>query len=210
MLLVHGHRLMGVPYSFDTVALIANRDLTGDTPVPRTFEDLLTDGERLRKPGGKPVALQAGPAGDMYHAWPIFSSVGGTMAGLRPDGTFAPAQVWHAGMTEAFEAFVGLHRRAPWLFDMSLTRGAAVELFLQGRTPYLISACGNLGEMLDHKMRLVTGAVPPLGRHPARPMVTVTTFYLSAFGRNRRVAQDLLTYYLARPDTGVELNRTRP
>jgi arabinogalactan oligomer/maltooligosaccharide transport system substrate-binding protein len=208
--LVRDGRLCGVPYSFDCVAIIMNADLTGDAPVPATFEALLALGEQLRGPRGRAVALQMGPAGDVYHLWPLLSSVGATMAGLRPDGSIASRAEWEPDFFDAIAALVRLRKVAPALLDPRLTRDAARALFLEGQTPYLISACGRLGELLEHSMNVRTAPVPPLGDHPARSFVTVMTFYLSPYGENQRIAQDLLTYYLARPDTGVELNRIQP
>jgi arabinogalactan oligomer/maltooligosaccharide transport system substrate-binding protein len=204
-------RLMGVPYAFDTVALLANRDLTGDAPPPETFDDLLTMGERFRRPGGRSVAVQMGRYGDMYHVWPIFASLGGTMAGLRHDGTYAPASQWKPKLVEAFERLADLRRTAHHLFEPSLSRADAMEHFLTGATPYLITSCGSLGEVLQHTdIPVRASKVPPAGALPARALVTVTTFYLPKAGNNPLVARDLLTYYLARPSTGIELNEVRP
>lgn len=203
-------QLYGVPYTYDCVALIMNADLVGDTPAPPTFMDLLELGERFRGPQGRAVALQMGPAGDIYHLWPLFSSVGGTLAGLCADGTVQPREVWQPALFEAFAALIKLHRASPGLLDPQLTRDAAQAVFLEGQTPYFISACGRLGEVLDRSITIRTAAVPPLGPYPALSLVTVMTLYLSPYGANLRIAQDLLTYYMARPDTGLELNRIQP
>lgn len=203
-------RLFGVPYTYDCVALIVNTDLVGDAAIPDTFMDLVESGNDLRGPNGRAVALQVGPVGDIYHLWPLFSSVGGTLAGLCSDGTVLPRDQWLPMFVDAVAALVELHRRAPGLLDEGLNRDAAEALFVEGETPYFISACGRLGRILDHSIPVRTATVPPLGLVPARSLVTVMTFYLSPYGRNQRIAQDLLTYYLARPDTGVELNRIEP
>ena len=208
--LSHDGQLYGVPYTYDCVALLMNADLVGDTPPPRTFGELLALGEKFRGPHGRAVALQMGPAGDFYHLWPLFSSVGGTMAGLCAGGTVQPRDEWQRTFFEAIAALIDLRRAAPKLLDPGLTRDGAQALFLDGQTPYLISACGQLGEILDRSMNVRTATVPPLGSHRARSLVTVTTFYLSPHGKNQRIAQDLLTHYLARPDTSVELNRIQP
>jgi arabinogalactan oligomer / maltooligosaccharide transport system substrate-binding protein len=203
-------RLYGVPYTYDCVALIINADLVGDTPVPETFMELLELGQKYRRPDGRAVAIQMGPVGDIYHLWPVFSSVGGTLAGWCADGTVLPREQWYPAFIEAISALIELRRAAPALLDEKLTRDAAEALFLEGKTPYFISACGRLGHVLDRSIAIRTATVPPLGPDPARSLVTVMTFYLSPYGKNQRIAQDLLTYYLARPDTGIELNRIEP
>jgi arabinogalactan oligomer / maltooligosaccharide transport system substrate-binding protein len=208
--LSEGGQLYGVPYSYDCVALLMNADLVGDTPPPATFQELLALGEEFRGPRGRAVAMQMGPGGDFYHMWPLLSSVGGTMAGLRADGTVQPRDEWQPAFVDAVAALIDLRRTAPTLLDPGLTRKAALALFLDGQTPYLIGACGRLGEVLDHQITIRTATVPPLGPYPAQSMVTVVAFYLTPYGENQRITQDLLTYYLARPDTSVELNRIQP
>ncbi len=207
--LTRGSCLLGVPYAFDAVALVRNLDLTGDAPPPTTFEELLETGDRLRLPEGRVLALQVG-SGDIFHLWPIFSSVGGTVAGLQPDGTFAPRHEWAEGMIEAFQALAALATRRPDLFDIQMTRDSAIDLFRTGTTPYLIAACGRVGELQSSGMRIDASAVPQSGPYPARSMISVHAFFLPRQARNERIAQDLLTHYLARPSTAIELNRIQP
>ena len=102
--------------------------------------------------------------GDIYHLWPVFSSVGGTLAGWCADGTVLPREQWHPAFIEAISALIELRRAAPALLDEKLTRDAAEALFLEGKTPYFISACGRLGHVLDRSIAIRTATVPPLAR----------------------------------------------
>jgi arabinogalactan oligomer/maltooligosaccharide transport system substrate-binding protein len=191
---------------------VPNRNGRRDRAPPDVLVDeLLAMGEQFRTADGRSVAVQMGRRGDMYHAWPVFASLGGTMAGLKPDGTHESADKWKPKLVEAFQRMAELRRTAPHVFEPSLSRRDALALFLRGGTQYLITSCGGLGEVLEHgNIPVEAYPVPRAGTFPASPLVTVTTFYLPKSSKNQMVAKDLLSFYLARPNTGIELNEVRP
>jgi arabinogalactan oligomer/maltooligosaccharide transport system substrate-binding protein len=213
-------QLFGIPYAFDAVALLTNVDLAGDGETPATFDELLAYGERLQAQHGlaAPIAIQLGSRGDPYHLWPLFSSVGGTLFGLRDDGTFAERSTWEEGFVDAFVEIAKLGARGGGagagpgrgVLRPDLDRTGAEELFTSGQTPYLIAACSRLGKARRRGVRVKSSLVPPLGDHAARSLVTVLAFYLLPQGHNLHIARDMASYYLARRKTAVELNLVQP
>ncbi|HWG99726.1 MAG TPA: extracellular solute-binding protein [Pilimelia sp.] len=202
-------RLYGIPYAFDCVALLRNLDLTGDGAPPADFGELIADGERIAGARGlaAPLAVQVGPAGDPYHLWPVFSSAGGTLLGLRDDGGFDPPHTWRAGLDTAFAALAELGETGRGVLRRDIDRDRAHALFCTGQTPYLITAAGALGRVEGCGARVAVSPVPAYGPHPSRSLLTVLGFYARRDSRNERVVQDLVTYHLARARTGVQLNR---
>ncbi|GIG56854.1 hypothetical protein Lfu02_12260 [Longispora fulva] len=205
-------RLMGIPYAFDSVALIRNRQLTGHGPGPATMAELFGDGEALVASGVAeyPLALQVGDSGDPYHLWPLFSSVGGTFFGLRADGRFDPPETWRPGFRRAFEEIAALGAGGRGVLRPEVGRPEALAMFLAGRAPYLVCSSRALTSIIAAEMDVDVAPVPPLGDLPAVPMVSVYGFFIHAHGENRRIAEDLVTHYLARTDTGERLVEIQP
>ena len=210
--LSRGHRLYGIPYVFDSVALIRNTRLAGLGPWPETFEELIAHGEQLRERGlvEHPVALQVGDTGDPYHLWPLFSSVGGSLFGLRYGDEVDEPDVWRAGFVAAFERLAELGEAGRGVLRRDIGRAEALPMFLEGRTPYLVCSSRALASLVDSPVNFDVGAVPPFGPSPAVAMVSVYGFFINPSGANTRIAEDLVTHILARKDTGQRLVEIQP
>ncbi len=224
-------RLYALPYVFDSVALIRNDTLAGRGGLPRDIDEVIKTGQdALRAAGaadGLPLALQVGEpnqrgdAGDPYHLWPLFTSVGGSFFGLRaaaaeggmaPVETFADQESWRAGFIEAFTqiARLGVGRDGSGVLRPDIGRTEALAEFLGGRAPYLICSSRALKSIREQGMEVTVGAVPPLGPHDAQPLVSVYGFYIYRVAPNQSAARDLLASYVSNPQAGLDLNRIQP
>jgi arabinogalactan oligomer/maltooligosaccharide transport system substrate-binding protein len=206
-----GKSLYGIPYVFDSVALIRNLALTGDDPLPATFAAVLDSGEALLDEGvvEQSLALQVGAGGDPYHLWPLFSSVGGTLFGLRDDGGFDEPAVWCAAFVEAMVRLSELGESGRGALRVAIGRDRALPMFISGRTPYLVCSSRALAS-IPADMAVEVAAVPPLGDLPARSLVSAYGFFISRNGANKRIAQDLVSHFLARTETGERLVEIQP
>lgn len=213
----HG-RLYGVPYVFDSVALIQN-DALVDGPPHGNLGDVLAAGreaiERHRIEAGVPLALQvgapdgAGNAGDPYHFWPLFTSLGGSFFGLRDSATarFDDPGDWREGFVDAFHDLARLGVAGGGPLDPDTGRDRSLDLFLAGRAPYLVSSSRALRSIKERGMKVTVGPVPSLGAQPAVPMVSVYGFFIYRGAPNLPAARDLLTTYMQRSSAGLDLQR---
>ncbi|MCP2256203.1 arabinogalactan oligomer / maltooligosaccharide transport system substrate-binding protein [Prauserella aidingensis] len=210
----HDESLHAIPYVLDSVALIRNDALAGGV-MPETFDELLTTGaETLRRHGiddGVPVALQVGEpddrgnAGDPYHLWPLFTSVGGSFFG-RHSETPGDTARWRDDFVAGFVKLAELGKGHGGPLDPAVGRAESLPLFLEGKAPFLICSSRALASIRKRGMRVTVRTVPPLGPRPAVPFVSVYGFYLNRRAKNLPAAQDLLTTYLSIPDAGEDLN----
>lgn len=201
--------MYAIPYVFDSVALIRNDALVTGA-MPTTFAEVVASGaEALRANGvrdGVEVALQVGEpddkgnAGDPYHMWPLFASLGGSFFGLGEKG-FEDISVWRDSFIDAFVRLgqLGLNPR--------LSRAEALELFLAGRAPYLVSSSRALAAIKEQGLKVTVSTVPAAGELPARPLVSVYGLFIYEGAPNMPAARDLLKSYLELPRAGRDLNR---
>lgn len=216
--LSHDGQLYGVPYVFDSVALIQN-DALVEGALPANLHDAVTAGyQAIRNHGidaGVPLALQVGApdrqgnAGDPYHLWPLFTSLGGSFFGLRDSATarFDDFAEWRNAFIDAFHRLAGLGVGSGGPLDPDLGRSESLQLFLDGRAPYLIRSSRALCAIKENGMRVTVGPVPPLGDHPAVPMVSVYGFFIYSEAPNMPAARDLLSTYMQRPSAGLDLQK---
>lgn len=208
----------GFPYVFDSVALIQNDALvTG--PVPKNLSNVLAAGRaaitRHGIDAGIPLALQvgepdaAGNAGDPYHMWPLFTSLGGSFFGLRDSATgdFDDLDEWREEFIEAFRRLADLGAAKGGPLDPRIGRGESLNLFLEGQAPYLISSSRALPAIKARHMQVTVEPIPGLGDQPPVPMVSVYGFFIYSKAPNLPAARDLLTTYMASPVAGDDLQK---
>lgn len=219
--LSHQHRLYAIPYVLDTVALIRNNALTEPEPMPESFIEIVAAGARgIAKNGvtdGTAVALQVGApdargnAGDPYHLWPVFTSLGGSFFGRREaddDHRFDSEATWRIAFVEAFVRLAELGRQGTLRPTMS--RSQALQMFLDGRAPFLIGSSRCLAAIRSARLDVTVAAVPPAGQHPATPMVSAYGLYVYRGAPNLAAARDLVTSYVFQSRAGLDLNRIQP
>jgi len=221
--------LYAIPYAFDSVALIRNDALTGGGPMPDRFDDVVRVGTdalaRAEVYDGLAVALQVGSpdaegnAGDPFHMWPLFTSLGGSFFGLRRkpddaslDDEFDDPGQWRDGFVEAFVrlADLGSGPGGSGVLQASLGRADTLPMFLDGKAPFLVCSSRALASVTASGMQITVGAVPPVGELRAQPMVSVYGLYIHRDAPNLPAARDLVTTFLSEQEAGEELNKIQP
>jgi maltose-binding protein MalE len=204
-----GGQLYGIPATMDTVVLLRNTDLVPDPP--ETFEDLLAMGRELKERGvvSEAIAVAVGAAGDPYHIWPLFTSAGGWLFPQRADGTFDPTVVGFAESESvaALERIAELGEAGAGVLRREIDGPVAHRLFLESRTPFVFGMYGMLSAARRAGLRVAAGSVPPFRDGvAAKPFVSVNGFFMAPYGRNRMIAEDLISDYLTRLDVMSEVS----
>lgn len=202
--------LYGIPYAFDSTALLRNTDLAPDPPA--SFEEMLASGEELRLAGAVEHAFVM-QVPDPYYMYPVVLAAGGRFFGTGADGNLNPADlhVDTPATREAFELFRELGSAGIDCLRHGIGRDEAVELFAAGKTPYLLCASRVLRDAQRAGRRFAVDPVPSFAGHaPVEPMVSVHGFFLTRRGRNKAIARDLVVDHLTRTDVSTELQRVWP
>ncbi|GAB3996607.1 extracellular solute-binding protein [Glycomyces albus] len=191
--------LYAVPYAIENIGLIRNTALAADAPA--TFEDLIAAGESAGT--DNVLLLPVGVDGDAYHAYPIFSSMGGYLFGA--EGT-DPGDVGvdSEGGIAAFEKFAELGSAG--VLSTSVDGSNAIPFFTEGRAPFLISGPWALTDVQAAEMEYEVTAIPGFeGQNPASPFMGVQGFYVSASAQNALFAQEFVTNYVLGEDLQLQL-----
>lgn len=202
-------RLYGLPTTIDTVALFRNTDMVPD--LPHTFDDLVANGIALRRAGRvtEVFTVRVGADGDPFQIWPLFTSAGGWLFGQTRDGSWDPTHVG-IGTPESIAAFDQLRRYGEaglGYLRRSMDRREAVEKFVSGASPYLISTSDALQPLLRAKLPFAVSAVPPFSQgRPASALTLVHGLLFSKFGTNTITAQDLFADYMTNIGTMAALS----
>lgn len=206
-------KLYGIPYGIDTICLVRNTDLAPEEPAD--LEEMIETGQRLVEQGraSVPFSVQVGAGGSAYYVYPLFVSAGGWMFGRNTDGSWDHSRIGF-GTPESVAALGRLRDlgdRGSRMLRREIDRTEANELFASGRTAFVLSTCRAVGQGRLAGIPLSVSRVPPFrGGGPARSLTMVQGLFLCSRGRNRTLAQDLISDYMMREDVALALNRVQP
>lgn len=140
----HGGRVLGLPVSVDTVALLRNTEFAPDPPTE--FEHVLellntSDGNR------RSIALRVGPRGDPFQIWPVFTGAGGA---LFHEGEYCGEDSIALDSEGSVAAWSRLGELGPaglGVIDLAMGRNESIEAFAMGRAPFLVSTADVLRDL---------------------------------------------------------------
>lgn len=190
----------GLPVSIENVALIRNTDL--DPESHATFDEMIAAGQAIVAAGRAefPFIVQVGANADPYHMYPIQSSFGAPVFGLNADGSYNPEdlQLANAG-GNAFAA-----KLAEWgasgLLNTSVDGDIAIENFVNGKSPYIITGPWNIERIKEAGISYSIEQVPSAGGSPSTPFVGVQGFFVSSQSENALLANKFVVEYLGSED----------
>ncbi|WP_025272593.1 sugar ABC transporter substrate-binding protein [Haloglycomyces albus] len=183
-------QVYGFPYAVENLGLIRNTELAPEQP--ETFDDLLADAEAAGT--DRSLIVPQGKDGDPYHAYPLYSSMGGYLFGYDPSEGFDADDIGidSQGGIDALEKFAELG--ADDVLSTSVNHENAFELFTEGDAPYLISGPWAINTVRDAGVDFEVGAIPGFdGQEPAAPFLGAQGFYVNPEGDNKATALDFVT-----------------
>ncbi|MBO0608025.1 sugar ABC transporter substrate-binding protein [Myceligenerans salitolerans] len=190
----------GVPYAVENIALVRNDDLVSETP--ETFDDLVAQNDDTG--ADYPVVIQQGDEGDAYHLYPLQTSFGAPVFEQNADGSYSPELALGGDAGEAFAEYLG-ELGDQGVLDPAIDGEKAKQLFLDGKTPYMVTGPWYAAEFTAADMNISVLPVPSAGGEPAEPFVGVQGAFISAKTENALVANDFVTNYLGSTDVQLRL-----
>ncbi|KIA64970.1 sugar ABC transporter substrate-binding protein [Nocardia vulneris] len=197
--ITYAGRPYSLPASLDTVALVRNTRLV--RTAPETMDELLEIGDLLRRRRtgvDEILAVPVGAAGDPFHIWPLLSSAGAWLFGYADDRWDPRVNgIGTPETTAAFERLRGLGLDG--VIRPDIEHGKAFELFVSGRTAFLLTTFGPVAKAMRLGIDLAVSAVPRFrDGADALPFVAVNGFQIAGGGTNRSVATEFVSDYFTR------------
>ncbi|HEY8426159.1 MAG TPA: maltose/maltodextrin ABC transporter substrate-binding protein MalE [Limnochordales bacterium] len=191
-------KVYGLPYAFESIGLIYNKALVPSPPA--TFEELIQIAKTLtnKSQGRYGFAL---PMPDPYHTFPLMSAGGGYVFGER-DGVLDPLDIGlnNEGAVAGLELFRRmLHDEQ--IMPLGVDYNAMAPLFHQGKLAMMLTGPWAFADAKKAGIDFGFAPVPSIGGKPARPFVGVQGFMISAFSKNKLLAQTFLLDYVATEET---------
>ncbi|WP_449065589.1 sugar ABC transporter substrate-binding protein [Planomonospora algeriensis] len=210
-------QVYGVPYAVENLALFRNTELAPEAPA--TFEELVAAGKKLKAAGkaeeivAYPVSQQNGQSGDTYHLYPLYTSAGGHLFGTKANGDPDPSDLG-VGTKEsvaAFERIAGLGEKGDGALKRSFTSDNAAASFNEGKTAFMVAGPWRLADVRKAGVKYDVTPVPGFkGADPARPFVSVQSFFVASKGKNKALAQEFVTGTLASAEVAQALFDAEP
>jgi arabinogalactan oligomer/maltooligosaccharide transport system substrate-binding protein len=196
-----GGSIYGVPYAVENIGLVRNLELAPEAPA--SVEAMLATGEALVAEGraSRPFVMPIGQSGQPYYVAPFLTSAGGYVFGRDANGDYDPNDLGLAspgGLAAADKIAMMRDRNA---LSTSIDYNEALDLFLQGEAPFIVSGPWVTGDLKEAGIDYAISPIPAFeGAEPARPFLGVQLFYVSSRAKNATFAEEFALNYLARAD----------
>jgi arabinogalactan oligomer/maltooligosaccharide transport system substrate-binding protein len=190
----------GVPYAVENIALVRNDDLVSETPD--TFDDLVAQNDGTG--ADYPIVIQQGDEGDAYHLYPLQTSFGAPVFAQNADGSYSTELALGGDAGDKFADYL-VQLGDQGVLDPAIDGEKAKQLFLDGKTPYMVTGPWYASEFTGAGMNISVLPVPSAGAAPAAPFVGVQGAFISAKTGNALVATDFVANYLGSTDVQLRL-----
>ncbi|HEX5856936.1 MAG TPA: maltose ABC transporter substrate-binding protein [Microbacterium sp.] len=188
-------QLYALPYSLETVALIQNVDLVGDT-APTTWDEMIQMG--TASGAERPFVINTGgQTGDAYTMYGFQTSFGAPVFVQDASGSYTTEVGMGGPAGEAFATWLGAQgANGSNVVSTTVDYDINNELFNTGKAPFTIQGPWAISAFPD-VANMKVSPIPTAGGEPAAPFVGVQGFYLSSQSKNALLAQEFLVNYLA-------------
>ena len=190
-----------LPYAIENLAIIRNTALAPE-PTPATYDEMIAAGQAT---GAKyPFLAQVSEEGDGYVMYPFQTSFGAPVFEQDADGSYTSELALGGEAGNNFATWLGAQGDAG-ILKTTITYDIATAAFAAGESPYILGGPWMIDMFKQAGLDLAIDPIPSAGGEAARPFSGVQGFYISAQSKNKILATDFLTNYMATKDAQVEL-----
>ena len=199
-----GEDLYALPYAIEAVGLIYNKDLVPDPPKNfNTFQIIV---ENITDEENDMYGFIM-PQPDPYHTFPFISAAGGYVFGTNEDGTLNPNDVGlnNEGAITGLQRLDELYEEGyvPFVDYQTMT-----SLFTNGQVGMMLTGPWALPALEEAGINYGFAQLPFIEGQPPKPFVGVQGFMVSAFSKNKILAQAFLNEFIANKETMMGLYET--
>lgn len=177
--------LYGVPLSTENIAFFYNKTLLGNTPVPRSFEEIIAFAEQWNNPRSNRYALQW-PVEDPYYNYFFLTGGGMSLFGPGMDDYKAPG--WDS---ESAANGLRFYKSLRKIFDVpsgDTYQDATVGRFLRGEVPFTITGPWHLNDMKRNRLNFGVTRLPTINGNQPRCFSGAIVAAVSSYSANKEAA----------------------
>ena len=198
-----------LPYAFESIGLIYNRELVPE--APKTFPEFVKLIRELTDPDNEKYGFVM-PQPDPYHTFPFMSATGGYVFGMDDEGKLDPNDI---GLNNE-GALKGLTYLA-LLYEEGLVPITVYEtmssLFKAEKAAMMLTGPWALSDLKAAGINYGFTKIPTIDGDTPKPFVGVQGMMISSFSKNKILAQAFLTEFVGTEKTMnklFELDRRPP
>ncbi|GAA1993605.1 sugar ABC transporter substrate-binding protein [Microbacterium pumilum] len=186
-------QLYALPYSLETVALIQNTDLVGDT-APTTWDEMIQMG--TDSGAERPFVINTGgQTGDAYTMYGFQTSYDAPVFVQDDTGSYTTEVGMGGEAGDAFATWLGSQGKSgTGVISTTIDYDTNNELFNTGKAAFTVQGPWAIASYPD--VNLKVSAIPSAGGEAAAPFVGVQGFYISSQSENTLLANEFLVNYL--------------
>ncbi|MCF8008679.1 MAG: maltose ABC transporter substrate-binding protein [Halanaerobiales bacterium] len=195
-----GEDIYALPYAIESVGLIYNKNIIPDPPKNfTTFETIVKNVTDKKKEMYGFIMPQPDP----YHTFPFMSATGGYVFGLQ-EGVLNPLDIGlnNDGATLGLQKLDKLYEDGyiPFVDYQTMT-----SLFTNGQVGMMLTGPWALPALAEAGIDYGFTQLPHIEGQPPKPFVGVQGFMISAFSKNKILAQAFLNEFIANKETMMAL-----
>lgn len=202
-------QLYALPYSLETVALVQNTDLVGET-APTTWDEMI----QMGKDSGaeRPFVINTnGQTGDGYTMYGFQTSFGAPVFVQNEDGSYTSEVGMGGDAGDAFATWLGENgEKGTNYISTTIDYDTNNTLFATGKAPFTVQGPWAIEALTAEGVNVAVNPIPSAGGEPAAPFVGVQGFYLSSQSENTLLANEFLVNYLGTEEAQRALYEADP
>lgn len=192
-----GGKTYALPYSFESIGLIYNKDLVPEPP--KTYSDFSRIINEITDPEQEVYGFLM-PQPDPYHTFPFLSATGGYVFGMDEEGKLDPTDIGlnNMGAVRGLTYLDVLYEAdlVPYVDYQTMN-----SLFKAGQVGMMITGPWALADLKKAGINYGFTKIPTIKGQTPKPFVGVQGMMVSSFSENKMLAQAFLTEFVATEKT---------
>jgi arabinogalactan oligomer/maltooligosaccharide transport system substrate-binding protein len=197
--------LYGLPISTENIAFFYNKDLLGNAPVPKTFEELEAFAEKWNNPGANKWALRW-TVDDSYHNYFFLTAFGMELFGPGMDDFKNPG--WDG---EAARKGIEFHHSLRQYYNVNTadaTWDTTVAAFQRGEVPFTITGPWAIGEAKKNGVNFGITKLPTIQGKQPRCFSGNIIAAVSSYSKNPLAATAFVDYLASAEGEAIQFRST--
>ena len=197
--------LYAVPISTENIAFFYNKDLLGDNPVPKSFEDIIAFAERWNNPAASRYALRW-QVDDSYHNYFFLTAFGMQLFGPDMDNFKQPGFD-----SQGARRGVQFHNSLRKYYNVNTadaTWDSTVAAFQRGEVPFTITGPWAIGDAMKNGINFGVTKLPTINGNQPRCFSGNIVAAVSSYSKNIPAAQAFVDFLASVEGATIQFKQT--